>query len=45
MKLNTVTLLQSCFSRIIAVTSTQQNLTSAKKEQFDILTRLVQNSC
>ena len=45
MKLNTITLLQNCFSRIIAVTSTQQNLTSVKKEQFDILTRLVQKPC
>ena len=44
-KLKTFTLLQSCFSRIIAITSTQQNFTSVKKEQFDILTRLVQKPC
>ena len=41
----TITLLQNCFSRIIAITSTQQNFTSVKKEQFDILTRLVQKRC
>ena len=46
MKLKTLTLLQNCFSRIIiAVTSTQQNLISVTKEQFDIITRLVQKPC
>ena len=45
MKLKTLTLLQNCFSRIIAVTSTQQNLISVTKEQFDIITRLVQKLC
>ena len=45
MKLKTLTLLQNCFSRITAVTSTQQNLISVTKEQFDIITRLVQKPC
>ena len=45
MKLKTLTLLQNCFSRIIAVTSTQQNLISVTKEQFDIITCLVQKPC
>ena len=45
MNLKIITLLQNCFSRIIAITSTQQNLTSVKKEHFDILTRLIQKPC
>ena len=45
MKLKTITLLQNCFSRITAKTSTQQNFISVKKEQFDILTYLVQKPC
>ena len=44
MKLETNTLLQNCFSRIITITSTQQNFTSVKKKQLDIITRLVQKA-
>ena len=45
MKLKTITLLQNGFSKIITITSTQQNFTSVKKEQFDVLTRLFQKLC
>ena len=45
MKLKTITLLQNGFSKIITITSAQQSFTSVKKEQFDILTRLVQKPC